>query len=185
MADTHFLSSMPTLLLGGTVAENIAFGVRNATPEDIERAARRANAHKFIKRLPNGYETSVAETGASLSGGQRQRICIARAFLRDAPILIMDEPTFGLDADAEREVLVAVERLVRDRTAIVVAHRLATLRNADRIFVLQRGQLEASGTHAELLASNEWYATSCSQQEADVDAPPPHLRPVPFGGRTA
>jgi len=173
------------LLLGGTVAENIAFGVRNATPEDIERAARRANAHKFIKRLPNGYETSVAETGASLSGGQRQRICIARAFLRDAPILIMDEPTFGLDADAEREVLVAVERLVRDRTAIVVAHRLATLRNADRIFVLQRGQLEASGTHAELLASNEWYATSCSQQEADVDAPPPHLRPVPFGGRTA
>lgn len=152
------------LLFGGSLGENIAFGRPDASTAEIERAAERANLSDLLESLPNGLDTDVSETGSSLSGGQRQRICIARAFLRDPPILILDEPTFGLDAAAEREVLEALDRLARDRTAIVVAHRLATLRDADQIFVLHDGRLTARGTHQELLGSSEWYARSSALQ---------------------
>lgn len=145
------------LLFAGSLRENIAFGLPGASDEAIERAARLAHADEFITRLPDGYDTEVAETGASLSGGQRQRIAIARAFLRDAPILLLDEPTFGLDAEAERQVLDALDHLVRDRTAIVVAHRLSTLRQADQIVLLRDGRVAAVGTHHELLDSDSWY----------------------------
>lgn len=153
------------LLFGGSLRDNIAFGLPNAPDEAIERAARLANAYEFIEALPNGFETQVAEAGTSLSGGQRQRVCIARAFLRDSPILLLDEPSFGLDAEAEREVLEALDRLRAVRTAIVVAHRLSTLRKADRIFVLEDGALTASGTHAELLRRNAWFENAHALQE--------------------
>jgi ATP-binding cassette subfamily B protein/subfamily B ATP-binding cassette protein MsbA len=152
------------LLFGGSLRDNIAFGLPSASDEAIEQAARLANAYEFIEALPNGFETQVAESGASLSGGQRQRVCIARAFLRDSPILLLDEPSFGLDAEAEREVLEALDRLRAVRTAIVVAHRLSTLRDANRIFVLEEGALTASGTYAELLRRNAWFENAHALQ---------------------
>jgi len=138
--------------------QNIALGKPGATLGDIKRAARNAAAHDFIEAMPEGYDTKVGEGGLKLSGGQRQRIAIARAMLRDAPILLLDEATSALDAESERQVQESLARLMRGRTTIVIAHRLSTVVDADRIYVLERGQVVQSGSHAELMAADGLYA---------------------------
>jgi ATP-binding cassette subfamily B protein/subfamily B ATP-binding cassette protein MsbA len=146
------------LLFPISVAENIAYGRPGATKGEIEAAARAANAHAFIERLPRGYDTVVGQRGATLSGGERQRLSIARALLKDAPILILDEPTSALDAETEGLLLEALKRLMKGRTTLLIAHRLSTIRHADQIVVLDEGQVVETGTHDELLAREGLYA---------------------------
>src|SRR5262245_38208897 len=141
-----------------TVAENIAYGRPDASSHEIEAAARAANAHGFIAALPDGYETPIAGRGATLSGGERQRLSIARAFLMDTPVLILDEPTRALDAATESVLLEALHRLVEGRTTLIIAHRLSTVRNADRIIVVHDGMIVEQGTHEELLSLDGRYA---------------------------
>jgi ATP-binding cassette subfamily B protein/subfamily B ATP-binding cassette protein MsbA len=141
-----------------TIAENIAYGRPGATMHDIEQAARAANADAFIQRLPRGYQTVVGERGATLSGGERQRISIARALLKDAPILILDEPTSALDTRTEHQILEAWDRLSARRTTFIIAHRLSTICHADRVLVIEQGKIVESGTHQELLARGQTYA---------------------------
>ena len=141
-----------------TIAENIAYGRPDASRHEIEAAALAANAHAFIERLPEGYETVVGERGATLSGGERQRLSIARALLKDAPVLILDEPTSALDAETEGLLLEALQRLMRGRTTLLIAHRLSTIRHADWIAVIDDGQVVEKGTHAELLERQGLYA---------------------------
>ncbi len=162
-----------SLLLSGTIRDNIAFGRPGASDEEVIAAAVRAGADELIRALPDGYQTWVAERGATLSGGQKQRIAIARAILRDAAILILDEPTSGLDVVSERNVIDALERAAEKRTTILVAHRLATLRFADRIVVLEGGHVVEEGSHAALLAHNRRYATlyRASQNGAGMPVP--------------
>jgi ATP-binding cassette subfamily B protein len=145
-------------IFGATIAENIRFGAADAADADIKRAARLAAAADFIERLPQRYETPIGERGVTLSGGQRQRIAIARAILRDAPLLLLDEATSSLDAESERLVQAALERLMEGRTTLVIAHRLATVLSCDRILVLDHGRIVEQGTHAQLSAAGGLYA---------------------------
>jgi subfamily B ATP-binding cassette protein MsbA len=147
-----------TLLFHAPVWQNIAYGRPEANRAEIIRAAKLANAHEFIDEMPEGYDTMVGERGVTLSGGQRQRIAIARAVIRNTPILILDEPTSGLDAVSEQAVFEAMGRLMEGKTSIVIAHHLATIRRAQMIFVVQDNTLVERGTHAELLAAGGLYS---------------------------
>ena len=147
-----------TVLFHGTILENIAFGRPSATHAEVVEAARLANAHEFVARMPHGYDTMVGERGLTLSGGQRQRIGIARVVVRNNPILLLDEPTAALDAESERVVMDALERLMNGRTVITIAHRLATIRDADQIVVIAAGVVAENGTHQQLVARNGIYA---------------------------
>lgn len=146
-------------LLSGTVYENIQLGRLEATTEEIEAAAKSANAYGFITELSDGFQTFVGENGAQLSGGQRQRIVIARAFLKNAPIILLDEATSALDAESEHEIEMALETLTKGRTTISISHRLATLQNSDRIYVMKDGKIVEAGHHADLVAQGGYYAT--------------------------
>jgi subfamily B ATP-binding cassette protein MsbA len=157
------LVTQDPILFDESIADNIALGRLGATRTEIEAAARDAAAHDFIADLPSGYDTRVGEGGLKLSGGQRQRIAIARAMLRNAPILLLDEATSALDTESERQVQEALARLMKNRTTIVIAHRLSTVLDADRIYVLDRGRVAEAGSHAELLARGGLYARLYSQ----------------------
>ena len=160
--------SQDTYLLGGSIRDNIRIGRPEASEAEIEAAAKDALAHDFIVALPAGYDTNVGENGVQLSGGQRQRVAIARAILKGAPILLLDEATSSLDSKAEKVVQLALDRLMQSRTTIVVAHRLSTVLNADRILVLDQGTIVQEGTHSELLAEQGLYANLYRHQFADV-----------------
>jgi len=147
-----------TVLFVGTIRDNIAYGRSDATADEIVAAAKMANAHEFISLMPKGYDSLVGERGLTLSGGQRQRIGIARAIVRNSPILILDEPTAALDTESEKVVMEALERLMQGRTCITIAHRLSTIRDSHKIVVLKAGVVAEEGTHAELIARNEIYA---------------------------
>jgi ATP-binding cassette subfamily B protein len=152
------LVSQEVFLFPGTVRENIAYGSFGATPEQVERAARLAEAHEFVAALPQGYETLVGERGQKLSGGQRQRIAIARAILKDPPILVLDEATSAVDNETEAAIQRSLDHVSRDRTTIAIAHRLSTVRNAHRIYVMDHGRIVEHGTHDDLLAAGGMYA---------------------------
>jgi ATP-binding cassette subfamily B protein len=154
------------ILFATSIRDNIAYGNPRAHEAEIIAAARTANAHEFIMKLPEGYATLIGERGTTLSGGQRQRIAIARALLLDAPLLILDEPTAALDAAAEREVMQALERLMRGRTTFVIAHRLSTIRNADLILVLENGRVVEQGRHTDLIQRAGRYAKLVQMQIA-------------------
>ena len=151
------LVSQETVVLNDTVHANIAYGKPAATREEVRHAAQAANALEFVDRLPQGFETLLGERGTRLSGGQRQRIAIARALLRDPPILMLDEATSALDTESERLVQEAIDRLMADRTVLVVAHRLATVQHADEILVLDGGRIVERGSHGALLAQGGLY----------------------------
>ncbi|MBS1570513.1 MAG: ATP-binding cassette domain-containing protein [Bacteroidetes bacterium] len=159
LRDRMAIVPQEVLLFGGTIRENIAYGKPGAAQEEIENAARKANAHTFISQFPLGYGTVVGERGVQLSGGQRQRIAIARAVLKDPAILILDEATSALDSESERLVQEALDELMKGRTSIVIAHRLSTIRRADKILVLDKGTVAESGTHDELIARSGMYSS--------------------------
>jgi ATP-binding cassette subfamily B protein len=156
------------VLFGESALENIRYGRPGADDDAVVRAAVLAEADGFIRELPEGYGTFLGERGTRLSGGQRQRIAIARAILKDPPILLLDEATSSLDAENERLVQAALEGLMRDRTTLVIAHRLATVKKVNRIVVMDQGRIEAVGTHEELLRGNELYAHLARLQFGDV-----------------
>ncbi|MGH9139738.1 MAG: ABC transporter ATP-binding protein [Vicinamibacterales bacterium] len=151
------------VLFAGTIADNLRYGRLDATDAEVEQAARAAHAHEFIARLPEGYQTEIAQAGGGLSGGERQRLSVARAILKNAPILILDEPTSSLDSISEEIVFAALRQLRAGRTTIVIAHRLSTVRDADRILVLDGGQIAAQGRHEELLKSSQLYRRMCAR----------------------
>ena len=153
-----------TTLFHRSIAENIAYGKPDATQKEIERAAKLANAHEFIQELPNGYETLVGERGIKLSGGQRQRVAIARAILKDAPILVLDEATSALDSESEALIQDALEKLMKGRTSIVVAHRLSTIASMDKIVVLDDGKIVEQGSHHALIKRGGAYSQLWSRQ---------------------
>lgn len=162
-----------TVLFRGTIAENIAFGRPGASREEIIKAAELANAHEFISKMAQGYDTMVGERGSTLSGGQRQRIGIARVMVRNNPILLLDEPTAALDSESEKLVIEALERLMKGRTVITIAHRLTTIRDADQIIVVSDGVVAENGTHDELMAKNGIYADLHRTQFETAASPTP------------
>jgi ATP-binding cassette subfamily B protein len=164
------LVAQDAVIFGASAADNIAYGKPGAPLEEVQAAAKAAQAHDFIMALPKGYDTQLGERGVTLSGGQRQRIAIARALLRDAPVLLLDEATSALDAESERLVQVALERLMEHRTTIVIAHRLATVQRADRIVVLEQGQVVATGRHEELVRKGGLYARLAALQFPGIAA---------------
>ncbi|MBN9412529.1 MAG: ABC transporter ATP-binding protein [Candidatus Paracaedimonas acanthamoebae] len=165
------LVSQDVILFDDTIRRNIEFGYPGASENAIIEAAKAAAAHEFIIELPQGYDTPVGEHGVRLSGGQRQRLSIARAILKNAPILLLDEPTSALDAESERKVKLALKTLMTKRTTLIIAHRLATIVSADIIYVIENGQVIASGKHHELITNNSRYAQLCKAQFAE-----PHIR---------
>jgi subfamily B ATP-binding cassette protein MsbA len=161
------LVSQDVVLFDDTIANNIAYGALAQSPRDaVERAAQAAYVAEFAAALPQGLDTRIGERGALLSGGQRQRIAIARALLKDAPVLILDEATSALDTESERRIQAALTELMRGRTTLVIAHRLSTIENADRIVVLRAGEIVETGTHAELLARGGYYSSLYRMQFA-------------------
>jgi subfamily B ATP-binding cassette protein MsbA len=156
-------------LFSGTIRENIAYARPGASAGDVEAAARAAHAHEFIERLPQGYDTLVGERGVKLSGGQRQRVAIARAILKDPAVLILDEATSNLDTESERLIEDALGKLLVGRTTLIIAHRLSTVRRADRLVVLDRGRIVEEGSHAELLAQGGLYARLYQRQFREDD----------------
>jgi ABC-type multidrug transport system fused ATPase/permease subunit len=155
------------MLFSGTIADNIRYGRLEASDDEIVHAAETANSHDFISALPDGYETVLGEGGAQLSGGERQRIAVARAFLKDAPILILDEPTSSIDSSTEAVILEALGRLMVGRTTITIAHRLTTIRRVDLILVVDHGEIVERGTHTELLAVDGLYRSLYEAQLAE------------------
>jgi subfamily B ATP-binding cassette protein MsbA len=162
------LVTQEPFLFDDTIGANIAYARPGASSAEIEQAARAAAAHDFIAELPAGYETAVGEAGARLSGGQRQRIAIARAFLKDAPILLLDEATSALDAESEAQVQAALKRLMAGRTTVLIAHRLATVRGADRIYVVDKGRIVETGDHAALLRQGGLYTRLARGQDLEA-----------------
>lgn len=158
------LVTQDSILFNDTVKNNISLGKENATLDEIMEASKIANAHDFISELPNGYDTNIGDSGNKLSGGQKQRLSIARAVLKNPPIMILDEATSALDTESERLVQDALEKMMRNRTSIVIAHRLSTIQNADNIVVLQKGEIVEQGSHAELLAANGVYKKLVNMQ---------------------
>ena len=162
----------------GSVKENIAYGKPGATDQEIIQAAKMANAHEFIMNMTHGYDTLVGERGFTLSGGQRQRIGIARAIVRNPPILIMDEPTASLDNESEKLVMDALEKLMKGRTVIIIAHRLSTITYADKIFVIRDGMVAEEGSHNELLRLGGIYAELYHMQAGPAATPGPASKPI-------
>jgi subfamily B ATP-binding cassette protein MsbA len=160
-----------TMLFNDTVRNNIAYGQPHVSQPEVERAAQAALAHDFIQRMPEGYETVIGERGFRLSGGERQRLSIARALLKNAPVLILDEATSALDSESEALVQTALQNLMTGRTVFVIAHRLSTVRRADRIIVLENGTIADQGSHEELLTRLGTYRRLYELQFVDVDAP--------------
>lgn len=147
-----------------SIRDNIRYGMLSASDDDVIAAAKKAHAHEFITKLPEGYDTMVGERGVKLSGGQRQRIAIARAIIKDAPILVLDEATSALDSESEKLIQDALRELMKNRTAIVIAHRLSTIQHMDRIIVLDEGSIAEQGAHAELLRKKGIYAKLWAHQ---------------------
>ncbi|MEO6824805.1 MAG: ATP-binding cassette domain-containing protein [Nitrosospira sp.] len=158
-----FVSQTPALFYG-SIGDNLRYARPDASDADVEMAAKAAHAHEFISRLPQGYQTRLGDAGLGLSGGQKQRLAIARAVLADAPILLLDEATSALDSESEFWVRQALQHLTMDRTTLVIAHRLGTVQSADRIAVLDRGRLDALGSHSELMASSKLYSRLAALQ---------------------
>jgi ABC-type multidrug transport system fused ATPase/permease subunit len=161
-----------TILFSGTVAENISYGRPEASREEIVESAKRANAHEFIELMPNGYDTELSERASNLSGGQRQRIAIARAIIRGTPLLILDEPTTGMDVESSKLVLGGLRTLMRGKTTLLISHDLSLIRSADRILVLKAGEIVQSGTHQELRAQGGLYAQLYAKQFEETEGPP-------------
>jgi ATP-binding cassette, subfamily B, bacterial MsbA len=159
------LVSQHVTLFNDTLANNIAYGQADVDLEKIIGAAKLAHAHEFIEKLPKGYQTRVGENGVLLSGGQRQRLAIARAILKDAPILILDEATSALDSESEQYIQSALEQVMKNRTTLVIAHRLSTIQRANKIIVLHQGRVVEQGTHQNLLLSNGYYANLYNAQK--------------------
>jgi len=158
------LVDQETILFHDTVANNIRYGKPNVTDEEIIEAAKAAYAHDFIMEMPQGYQTSIGDRGVRLSGGQKQRLCIARALLKNAPILILDEATSALDTESEQMVQKALDNLMTNRTTFVIAHRLSTVLHADKIIVLENGRIVESGTHSQLLQNDGLYCRLSATQ---------------------
>ncbi len=152
-------------LFSDTIANNIRFGKENASMEEVIEAAKKACCHDFIMQLPDGYETVIGEGGASLSGGEKQRISIARAIMKDSPIIILDEATANVDPENERELVNAIDELTREKTIIMIAHRLKTVRSADRIVVVNEGKIEQLGKHDELMRQDGIYRRFVNARE--------------------
>ena len=158
-----------SILFNDTIFNNIAFGKTDATMEQVEAAARIANAHDFIMDTENGYDTNIGDRGSKLSGGQKQRICIARAVLKNPPIMLLDEATSALDTESEKLVQDALNNLMQNRTSLIIAHRLSTIQNADIIVVLESGNIVEQGTHTELVNKNGLYRKLIDMQTFNAD----------------